>query len=141
MFRDDPMTAAKHGMSDLEQLLDYELRCAKRYRRFVSIIVVAPVNGFMGLKGIFEDDAIRECDQFFEVDDGSAILMTETDSAGAVAALERCQVAADDNRDLRFAVVSFPFDGHTAAELLETAHRRLDRAKNMPGRGAAITTG
>lgn len=138
------MKRIRLGASELERLLDYELRCAKRYRRFVSIVVVTSANGCAKLAKIAEtldDDVVRDCDQFFELENGSAILMTETDSAGAIAALERCQTAADRDHDLRSAVVSFPFDGHTAAELLAVAHRRLARAKNMAVIGATITTG
>lgn len=121
----------KCEISDLEQLLDYELRCAKRYRRFVSIVIIAATNGFGNLREALAEDSVRDCDQFFELENGSAILMTETDSAGAMAALERCRLDLGGDSSLRFAVVSFPFDGHTAAELLAAATRRLERAKQM----------
>jgi len=123
---------------DFERLLDYEIRCANRYRRFVSIAMVASPNGHAIPRQNFGPNMIRDCDEFFEFKDVSVILMGETDSAGAQAALERCMI---QESDLCFAVASFPFDGRTAAELLASARRRLDKAKKTQARGAVMSAG
>ena len=135
------MNERLEGNLHLELLLDYELRCAKRYRRYVSLIMIAPMENGVPLNEAIGGCSIRECDEYFELDEGSVILLGETDNSGAIVALERFQNSANSSHDLRSSVVSFPFDGYTVYELLSIARRRLQKAKNMQIRGAVITTG
>jgi hypothetical protein len=129
-------------MVDLEWLLDYELRSAVRYRRFVSVILVAygDGNGRRNPRGLIGDNLLRASDEFFELNGDCAIVMGETDRIGALAAIERLKRLCNGESDLRFAVISFPLDGHIARELLSTAHRRLDKARAL-GSGAVVATG
>lgn len=126
---------------ELEKLVDYELRCAKRYGRYISIVMISPAGESAKQKEMVGGNRMRESDQVFDVEDGSIILMGETDKSGAIVALERYQVATSEEQDLRSAVVTFPFDGFTVSELLSTVFRRIDKAKKMSIKGAVITNG
>ena len=126
------------GLNDLEWMLDYEMRSAMRYRRFLSLVVITSEEPG-GLHGMLRD-AVRGSDEVFQLDSGAAILMGETERSGALKAVERLQRAAHEEVLLRFAVNTFPFDGHTVAELLGTAQRRLEKARNLEP-NAVVSTG
>ncbi|MBE7558913.1 hypothetical protein HS125_08180 [bacterium] len=117
------------GLSELEWMLDYEMRSAMRYRRFLSLVVVATERP-MDLQD-FLKDYVRGSDEVFQLEQGAAILMGETERSGALKAVERLQRMATNNMGLRYAVNTFPFDGHTVTELIATAFRRLDKARNL----------
>ncbi len=117
------------GLSELEWMLDYEMRSAMRYRRFLSLVVVA--SDQQSNLPDFLKDSVRGSDEVFQLDNGTAILMGETERSGALKAVERLQRLATSERDLWYAVNTFPFDGHTVPELIATAFRRLDKARNL----------
>jgi len=52
------------GHLALESLVDYELRCSKRYRRSVSLVMVLAVNVSVDLKTLLQPTK-RESDEFF----------------------------------------------------------------------------
>jgi hypothetical protein len=128
------------GLVDLEWLLNYELRGSVRYRRFVSIVVVACGDLRASPTELLANNLVRESDEPFEIEAGYAIVMGETDRIGALTAVERFKRRCNGQTDLRFAVVSFPVDGYIAGELLTTAHRRLSRARALYP-GAVVATG
>ena len=126
------------GINDLEWMLDYEMRSAMRYRRFLSLVVIATeepgnLHGFLR-------DTVRGSDEVFQLDSGAAVLMGETERSGALKAVERLQRATREMVPLRFAVNTFLFDGHTVAELLGTAQRRLEKARRLEP-NAVVSTG
>lgn len=127
------------GQADLEWLLDYEVRSSVRYRRFLSIVLVACSDG-RDAKQLACTNTLRESDARFEVEDGLAIVMGETDRLGALVAVERFRRRCGEGIDLRFAVVSFPVDGYIVSDLLATAYRRVSRAKTLHP-GAVVATG
>lgn len=123
----------------LRQMLQYELHAAERYRRFVSVMMVAPGNGFIGLGDSLAGHC-RTSDVMAETDMGVAVLMGETDTSGALTAARRYLNFFDNQADLRFSVVTYPSDGGKAEGLLERATRRLGEA--MEGEmGAVVCTG
>ncbi len=134
--RCDKMTK---GQADLEWLLDYEVRSSVRYRRFLSIVLAACIGG-RNAKELAWSNTLRESDARFEVEDGIAIVMGETDRLGALVAVERLRRRCGEGADVRFAVVSFPVDGYIASDLLATAYRRVNRAKTLHP-GAIVATG
>jgi hypothetical protein len=92
----------------LEFMLDYELRCSKRYRRPVSLVMVLPVNAPIKLRE-FLGPILRESDQLFEIHDHAAILVGESDREGALAAIGRYKKEGDEEINLRFG--NDPFGG------------------------------
>ena len=125
-----------HGRQWLERLLDYELRAAARYRRFVSLVLMFSVNTDkvstseirnVNMKNLLANE-LRCSDEFIALNGTNAIAMSETETGGALIAIRRYQTACGD-LDLRFAVASFPDDGPTSENLLATATWRLDVAK------------
>lgn len=120
------------GLEHLEMLLEYELRGAIRYRRFASLIFVGA-----GTEDTVRSvllDHVRSSDEIFDLSPNMAILMAETDSVGAMTAINRFKSFCRSGCDLRFSVASFPADARGTAELLWTAQRRLEEAKERePG--------
>jgi hypothetical protein len=124
---------------ELECLLDYELRCSERYRRPLSLVTVVPMNTRINPRSLLFP-ALRGSDQLFEVHGHAAILMSETNCQGALAAIGRYSKMCEGEIDLRFAVVSYPEDGGTVRELLATAQQRLDKAMTLEP-GAIVAAG
>jgi len=136
----DGWTPMACGMVDLERLLNYELRSSVRYRRFLSMVMVACTSSLGTRERLASNELLHDSDELFEIEGGYSIVMGETDKAGALTAVERLKSHWKEEGDLRFAVVSFPVDGHIAAELLTSAHRRLNKAKGLHP-GAVVATG
>ena len=126
------------GVSELEWMLDHELLLAERYRRFVSVTMVksqSPIEQRNLLS-----DTIRESDVYFEFNDSfGAVLMSETDSAGAQSAVERYKKRCATEIDMRFAVGSYPQDHQSAPKFLSTVYQRMKTAEGMET-GAVVTT-
>lgn len=130
---------SEHNFQLLRWLVDYELRAAERYRRFVTLILVTTNTGCFFLKDILMKTK-RESDKLFELDNELAILMSETDLNGALVAVERYKSLFSEDVDLRFSVVSFPLDGVNCADLLGKVYRRLNAAKMLEC-GAVVCNG
>lgn len=116
------------GATDLPFLCKYELLAAERYRRFVSLVVIGSGSGPINLER-YLGDMIRDSDSYVELDDAVAILMSETDHAGALSAIDRCREMFGDDVDLRYAVVSYPRDVGGPKEMLATAYKRFAAAR------------
>ena len=110
----------------LQDVLTYELSCAERYRRFVSLVMVAGTNPDGSVRRILADK-IRNSDLLAEKNSYLVILMSETDQNGAQIAIDRYR-SYGENNELWFSVVTFPQDSGTAETLVEVAERRLQRA-------------
>lgn len=131
--------SCEHNFHLLRWLVDYELRAAERYRRFVTLMLVASRNGGFLLKDVLAKTK-RESDRLFELDNEVAILMSETDVAGALTAVERYKSLFSEEIDLRFSVVSFPLDGVNCSDLMGKVFQRLDEAKALEC-GAVVSHG
>ena len=125
----------------LRYLLDYELSSAKRYRRFVSLVVMSlPSNG-RDITKLFHQ-TLRESDRMFALDPigtSAAVLMSETDGISAMTALERYRRVSGAEVDIRAAIVTFPFDAGSASEILNSANRRVTKALEG-GHGSVVST-
>jgi len=120
-----------------QDVLDYELSCAERYRRFISLVMVRGESSASVRRLLAE--RIRSSDLLAEKNSHLVILMSETDGIGASIAIDRYKDFCTDH-PLWFSLVTFPQDSGTAAELVQAGERRLDSAsKSDPG--AVITTG
>jgi hypothetical protein len=111
----------------LQDVLSYELSCAERYRRFVSLVMVsgtAPDGSVRRMLG----DRIRNSDLLAEKNSHLVILMSETDQTGANIAIDRYRQYTPDS-DLWFSLVTFPQDSGSAESLVQSGERRLERAK------------
>lgn len=126
------------GAAELAWILEYELCSASRYRRFVSLIMISDAGGSLTCRML--ESLMRRSDELFVLESGTAILMGETEKAGALQAVERYKHAYLGELDLRFAVASYPRDGDAPQTLLSTARRRLDIAQNSLT-GAVISSG
>ena len=126
-------------MSFLQRLLQYELRSAERYRRYVSVVMVKTGDTVEQFRQMLSD-TIRDSDELETLDEGAAILMGDTDTDGALCAISRYKQRCGDQLDMRFAIATFPADGREADGLLQAAMRRLDLSSTA-GAGAVVTTG
>ncbi len=129
-------------LNPLITILEYELRCSIRYRRYLSLVMMD-----LSVDSVKREEdmrlnivsQIRECDQFFAEDGMVAILMSETDPCCALNVVDRLSNSMNGNGEPRFAIVSYPSDGYQAENLLKIAHRRLDRARLLE-RGAVVSS-
>lgn len=128
-----------HNFHLLRWLIDYELRAAERYRRFVTLLLATSHGGSFFLKDILAKTK-RESDKLFDLDCEVALLMSETDPSGALVAVDRYKTLFSEDVDLRFAVASFPGDGVNCTDLLAIAYRRLNAAKILEC-GAVVSNG
>ena len=108
----------------LEWLLDYELKQSIRHRRFVSLVMLSANGNKKHLNRILKDIA-RETDPVFQLSDVIAVLMGETDTTGALRAVERYREMSQRAMDIKYSVASFPHDGRSPDDLIYMAHRQL----------------
>ena len=109
-----------------QDVLDHELSCAERYRRFVSLVMVRGTSPDSPLRRILAD-RIRSSDLLAEQNSRLVILMSETDHTGAAIAIDRYRDFCADI-PLWFSSVTFPQDTGSGADLFEVAERRLQLA-------------
>jgi len=130
----------RRGVTDLEWVLDHELLQAKRHRRFVSLAMVKSSDPAL-LRNL-RDVTMRESDIFFEFSDNfGAILMSETCSAGAVAAVDRYKKSCQGQTDLRFGVGCFPEDNQAVVPgFVSMVYQRL-RSAETQAPGTVIASG
>ena len=112
---------------NLEWLLDYELKQSARHRRFASLVMLSANGSSKKLDGMLED-VVRASDAIFFLNDAIAVLMGETDTAGALKAVNRYRELISAMMDVQYAVSSFPLDGKASKELIDIARRRLNVA-------------
>jgi hypothetical protein len=139
MSRQEPAGLIDLNLFLLSWLIDHELRSAERYRRFVALMMVTSPDRSPCLRNILMRTK-RDSDKFFEFGNDCAILMSETDMMGALAAANRYKSICDGEFDLRFAIASFPFDGVNCMDLLGASYRRLNEAKSQTC-GAVVSSG
>ena len=118
-------------------LLNYEIRCSARWRRYASLLVVDSVDGGEAterFREIIKAD-MRKCDEMAWLDGGKlAILMPETNGKGLRQAVRRYGQKYDGWLDVRFGAASFPQDAQEGRDLFRKACERLDRAKQLDPR-------
>ena len=112
---------------DLEWLLDYELKQSARHRRFASLVLLS-ANGSSNKLDKILNGVVRASDPIFFLKDTIAVLMGETDGAGARKAVKRYREVISAMMNVQFSVASFPEDAKASKELIHTAHCRLDVA-------------
>jgi hypothetical protein len=108
-------------------LVERELRCAKRYRRFFSIVVGLPLDNSSDPLRVLTR-SLRETDEVVPSESGLTILMVETDPTGAWMAIQRLRARFGGAIGMRFGVASYPKDGRDVDALLGVARGRLDDA-------------
>ncbi len=123
----------------LLRLIDFELRVSDRYRRYLSLTMIVARNGPVSISKTLEE-VIRISDELVDLEGSTTLLMPETDVQGAMTAIRRFKTKCNETIDLRFAVVTFPRDGKSAAALVDKAVRRLDKAK-AGAKGEVVASG
>jgi len=121
----------------LQEVLEYELACAERYRRFVSLVMVKEGEKGAQLEHILADK-VRDSDLLAEKNSNFLILMSETDRNGARSAISRFVDRDGEVHDFRFALVTYPNDSGSAEALMEAVERRLVMA-DEEGPGAIVS--
>lgn len=111
----------------LQCLLDHEIRCARRFRRFIAVVSVAPSLQWSSLNTALHG-VRRECDAIIETEQETILLMPETDCVTALTALHRYRHRYRGNLEMRYGVAIFPSDGLSAERLLAVAHQRMNEA-------------
>jgi hypothetical protein len=123
----------------LEWLLNYEINLASRYRHFLSLVFLTPT----GDQGVdvesLLDSSLRDCDEFFHLEDSSAILMAHTGMPEAQEAIDRIKHMCNGTIDLRYSVSAYP-EETTVGEMIDAAVHRLNLAKNREY-GAVVFNG
>jgi len=123
------MAAQEISVLHFDRVMNYAVRVAERYSRSLSLVCIASGNGPVSYRKCLEGRT-RESDEFQEFRNSAAILMGETDRAGALKAVERLGKTCGRDVDLRFSVASFPEDGEAAFAIFTKASRRLEHARN-----------
>jgi len=121
-----------------QNVLDYELVCAERHRRFVSLVMIKGATEEHPLRRVLAD-RLRSSDLLAEKNSNLVILMSETDSDGANVAISRYREYCEQH-PLWFSLVTFPQDSGTATEFVKAAERRLDVATHEEP-GAVVSSG
>ncbi len=114
----------RNAMEDFECVAKYELRCAQRYRRYVSVLVGSYKDNGRHFCEFFRD-ILRESDEVVESGSEVTLLMAETDQEGARAVMRRLKERYEGFVDVHFGAASYPVDGHNLMTLLSVARRRL----------------
>ncbi len=115
-----------------QDVLDYELSCAERYRRFVSLVMIRGASAESPVLRILAD-RIRNSDLLADKESHLVVLMSETDRGGATVAIERFREFCAEH-PLWFSSVTFPQDAGSAADLVQAGERRLELAcQDRPG--------
>lgn len=128
----------------LKGMLDYEVEASKRYRRFVSLVMVNVKSTDVGPQnrtwiGTLYKDTFRSADVLFPLNGNGtmAVLMGETEVQGALRAVERFRVRYQGALAVHSSIASYPVDGLTSDELFRVAERRLDVAEQT-GPGTSV---
>jgi hypothetical protein len=131
-------------LDDLRGMLDYEVEASKRYRRFLSLVMMHVESTTEGLRtdnwlGTVHGEMFRSTDRVFPLDqDGTVVvLMGETGAKGALRAIERFQEQFGGALAVHSSVASYPADGLTSQDLFSVAQQRLVYAEQSPA-GAAV---
>lgn len=114
----------------LEWLLNYELTQSIRHRRYLSLVMLSSEESSEKPRMIL-NKMVRSSDPLFAVNGTLAVLMGDTNSVGALKAVERYRGEINRSIDVRYSVVSFPDDAKGTEELMDTAYRRLETAKGL----------
>lgn len=122
----------------LQDVLSYELSCAERYRRFVSLVMVTGTSPDGSVRRVL-GDKIRNSDLLAEKNSHLVILMSETDQNGAQIAIDRFRGFGEETQ-LWFSLVTYPQDSGGAETLVQAGERRLRRAKDGSP-GEVVATG
>ena len=131
-------------VSALIGMLDYEVQASKRYRRFVSLVMMNVKSTDVGPKnpkwlGTLHEEMFRSTDLVFPIDPNgtTAVVMGETECQGALRAVERFQERYNGALVVHSSIASYPADGLTSKDLFTVAERRLDAAEQSR-LGAAV---
>ena len=114
--------------NNLLRLIDFELRVSDRYKRYLSLTMIASGDGPVSISKTLED-VIRISDELVDLEGSTTLLMPETNMQGAMTAIRRFKTKCNGTIDLRFAVVTFPRDGKSAGALVDKVVQRLEKAK------------
>jgi len=122
--------SAKGGREFLGHLLDYEIRGALRYRRFLSVALVEASGEEAHISALL--DLFRTSDEWIRYEGGQlALIMRETDSEAATTAIRRAMSQYGARIEFRMAVASYPTDGWNGGDLLRIAEERLSSSAEL----------
>ena len=107
---------------DLPTLLNHELQAARRYRRYVTLLMMDAGHEHSNLQDVMNAQ-LRDCDAIVSYNGTYCVLMTETTTDGAYVAIERLKQGLDANS--LYALVTHPLDGTTSQNLIDRAFIRL----------------
>lgn len=124
----------------LHSILQHELNCSQRYRRYMSLLLVHSSVDQEGLERTV-DRYGRDSDVMVNIDDFYAVVMSETDHRDALHAIDRYGSFLGDHLIPCYSLATFPADDHLADGLLYVAKKRLQRAKCGTSSGRIMTEG
>lgn len=129
------------GAVTMNNMVDYELQNAYRYRRCLSVVMVWAREEPTGLVA-FLQQFFRGSDLVMRHERGEAVLvlMGETDHRDAGTAIERLRTTCDRVMDLHFSLASYPRDGSDVNSIVSAAERRLIEA-TLASPGTVISAG
>jgi len=133
------MLGEEYAILNFDRVLSYAVRVSERYQRNLSLVMLSGENGDADVSNVFTPH-LRRSDELLEFRDCAAVLMGETNGAGAKLAVERFKKECNSKVDVRYAIASFPEDGEVAGKLFISARRRLDVARHQ-GPGAVVASG
>ncbi len=130
---------ANGGFAQLEWMLEYELLLADRNRRFVAMAMMES-DAPGGVEQVL-DGSVRDSDVFFQLSDNlGAVLMSDTDSTGALTAIKRYKESSIDNGDIKMHVGLgfYPQDHLPASAFVSSVFDRMKKSEAQDA-GAVVT--
>ena len=133
------MLGEEYAILNFDRVVNYAVRVSERYQREFSLVMLSGGDDNSDVPQMFTPH-LRRSDELLEFRDCAAVLMGETNSAGAKKAVERFQRECSGKVDVRYAIATFPDDGEAAGKLFMSVRRRLDVAQHQ-GPGAVVASG
>lgn len=111
----------------LERKVNVEQQSAARHRHFLSVVMIASADSNAAVRRILRG-SLRASDEVFVLEEGTAIVMAQTDLEGARKSVLRFIDHGEEMHDLRFSIATYPSDSGGRCLILE-AEERLVAAK------------
>lgn len=122
--------------AELETLLKQEHQLVKRYRYYLSVVLLASRSNQLNINDLLRD-TVRASDQFLELEEFNVVFMAHTGLDGAYKAVDRFKQQCNGGVDLRYSIASYPGDVMSPAKIIAVAEQRLQKAM-LGGEGDVV---
>lgn len=113
--------------AELERLLKHEHQLVKRYRYYLSVVLMASRGDQFNINELLSD-TVRASDQFLALEEFNIVFMAHTGLDGAHKAVDRFRQRCNGGIELRYSIASYPGDVMSPAKIMAVAEQRLQEA-------------